>query len=56
MVVPLYHAAFQYDAYRLLKAATFYILQNYLEIVDEDHNTLIHILENVTSDYCSKEA
>lgn len=48
VAIPLYYAAFQFSAPKLLANCQNYILSNYkdLEKDDPNHETLLHILDN----------
>ena len=46
MVIPLYYAAVRYTTPHLLANSTHFLLNHYAELEDQNHEVLLHILEN----------
>jgi hypothetical protein len=49
VVIPLYNAAFQFNAQTLYNNCCHYLLENYHNLDDPDHSTLFHLLENANA-------
>lgn len=46
VVVPLYYTAFRFNTPSLLANCCHFLLMNYDQVADEEHTTLLHILDN----------
>ena len=45
----MYYAAFRFNASKLLGNCIHFLFNHYHEIADPDHEVLLHILDNATS-------